>query len=127
MVPDEKSAGIDRIVSPSRPLSLETTRNNPHFEMSDIEKAMSVHEDKDITTHIAQTRNPDIVDWDGPDDQENPLNWPAKRKWANIAILSTITLLTSVTPKETVEAEFSSLTDGVDRLDRRCLRQACPK
>ncbi|KAI0592767.1 major facilitator superfamily domain-containing protein [Biscogniauxia sp. FL1348] len=37
----------------------------------------------------------DYVDWDGPDDPENPMNWPESRKWMNIVVLS---LLTVVTP-----------------------------
>lgn len=32
-----------------------------------------------------------LVDWDGPDDQENPLNWTPKKKSANIAVLSCLT------------------------------------
>lgn len=39
-------------------------------------------------------RDPDIVDWDGPDDPENPLNWPAGRKWGLIGILAMVTLVT---------------------------------
>lgn len=35
----------------------------------------------------------DIVDWDGPKDPENPLNWSEGRKWANIVILSIITMI----------------------------------
>jgi hypothetical protein len=41
-------------------------------------------------------RDPDIVDWDGPDDPENPLNWPARRKWTLIFILAMVTLVTWV-------------------------------
>lgn len=39
-------------------------------------------------------RDPNIVDWEGPDDPQNPMNWTASKKWANIAILSFLTLLT---------------------------------
>ncbi|KAM0268907.1 hypothetical protein ACHAQH_009868 [Verticillium albo-atrum] len=39
--------------------------------------------------------DPNIVDWDGPDDPANPMNWPDKQKWFNIALIS---LLTFVTP-----------------------------
>lgn len=39
-------------------------------------------------------RDPDIVDWDGPDDPQNPLNWPEGRKWGLIACLGTVTLVT---------------------------------
>ena len=40
-----------------------------------------------------QTEDPDIVEWDGPNDPENPLNWSAGRKWANIITFSTITMI----------------------------------
>ncbi|GKT87573.1 major facilitator superfamily protein [Colletotrichum tofieldiae] len=40
-------------------------------------------------------QDPNIVDWDGPDDPENPQNWPMKMKWLNVA---TISMLTFVTP-----------------------------
>ncbi|KAK1716857.1 hypothetical protein CaCOL14_001285 [Colletotrichum acutatum] len=40
-------------------------------------------------------QDPNVVDWDGPDDPENPQNWPMKKKWFNIA---TISMLTFVTP-----------------------------
>lgn len=39
-------------------------------------------------------RDPNIVDWDGPDDPENPLNWTAKRKVTATASIALITFLT---------------------------------
>ncbi|KAE9574152.1 Efflux pump rdc3 [Colletotrichum fructicola] len=38
--------------------------------------------------------DPNIVDWDGPDDPQNPQNWPASQKWMNIAVISILTLVT---------------------------------
>lgn len=45
--------------------------------------------DHDDGLHILQRSrslsvvvDPNIVDWDGPDDPRNPHNWPASRKWA---------------------------------------------
>ena len=38
--------------------------------------------------------DPNVVDWDGPDDPENPMNWSDKKKWLNIATLSVLTLVT---------------------------------
>ena len=29
-----------------------------------------------------QNKDPNLVQWDGPDDKENPMNWPTWRKWA---------------------------------------------
>lgn len=39
-------------------------------------------------------RDPNVVDWDGPDDPLNPQNWPEKRKWMNIGLISGLTLVT---------------------------------
>ncbi|KAF2176662.1 MFS general substrate transporter [Zopfia rhizophila CBS 207.26] len=38
--------------------------------------------------------DPNVVFWDGQDDPENPMNWTAKKKWENIAVLAAITLIT---------------------------------
>ena len=39
--------------------------------------------------------------WDEPVDQDplNPMNWPDSQKWGTIAVLSSITFLTSVSPQ----------------------------
>ena len=37
-----------------------------------------------------------IVDWDGEEDPENPLNWPPRKKAVNIALLSCLTFVTYV-------------------------------
>ncbi|KAF8433769.1 MFS polyamine transporter [Boletus edulis BED1] len=37
-----------------------------------------------------------VVDWDGPDDPENPKNWSFRRKWAATAIISGFTFITPV-------------------------------
>ena len=46
------------------------------------------------TTHLALTDDL-FVGWDEPEekDPENPLNWPARTKWANVLMISAITLL----------------------------------
>lgn len=33
----------------------------------------------------------DLVDWDGPDDDSNPMNWTSLHKWMIISLVSTIT------------------------------------
>lgn len=38
-------------------------------------------------------RDPGIVDFDGPNDPENPLNWSATRKTMSIVIVSLTALL----------------------------------
>ncbi|CAG7943835.1 unnamed protein product [Penicillium salamii] len=39
-------------------------------------------------------RDPNIVNWDGPDDPENPLNWTSKKKFGATMSIALITLLT---------------------------------
>jgi len=74
------------------------TRLNHFAEQSDLEKVYSRHEDKDVAVEIVSTRDPNVVNWDGPDDPENPLNWAPRRKWTNIFLLAIITTLTFVAP-----------------------------
>ncbi|KAK4943292.1 hypothetical protein LTR10_017135 [Elasticomyces elasticus] len=64
------------------------------MEPSDLEKVMSKHEDGDVAVTVEVTTDPNVINWNGPDDPENPLNWPASKKWTNIAFLSAITFLT---------------------------------
>ena len=53
---------------------------------------------KELETTNAEVLNPNIVDWDGPDDPKNPVNWSERLKWANVAVIATITFLTQVSP-----------------------------
>jgi len=57
---------------------------------SDVEKEIGGEVSK-VTTNDT---DPNDVYWDGPDDPQNPLNWTAKRKWGNVAVLSLVTLIT---------------------------------
>lgn len=61
---------------------------------SDIEKGLP----NSINPHQRFEKNEDsnIVNWDGPEDPGMARNWPARKKWTTILILSTLTLLTYV-------------------------------
>lgn len=50
---------------------------------------------------IADIRDPNIVDWDGPDDPQNPQNWSRKQKITAVALVSLITFITFVFPEST--------------------------
>lgn len=39
-------------------------------------------------------RDPNLVDFDGPDDPTNAMNWPGSKKLANASVIAFITLLT---------------------------------
>ena len=43
---------------------------------------------------IDETLNdPDIIDWDGPTDPSNPLNWPKLKRIGHVVLISVITLM----------------------------------
>ncbi|KAM5446988.1 hypothetical protein MaudCBS49596_006168 [Microsporum audouinii] len=46
-------------------------------------------------TSVTRTDELSPVDWNGPDDPENPLNWTAFKKWLAITIIAYITFVTS--------------------------------
>ncbi|KAK4546145.1 hypothetical protein LTR36_002282 [Oleoguttula mirabilis] len=75
----DKEASID----PEKNVS-----SNASIELGDPEKGPPT------TTVEQEVHDPNVVDWDGPDDPANPLNWSPGKKWANIGVLSLLTLLT---------------------------------
>lgn len=71
----------------------------------DVEKgaqsqAQSTHTDERTLSNEAIAdqpevpQDPNVVDWDGPDDPKNPQNWAASRKWGIIGALAAVTLIT---------------------------------
>ena len=68
------------------------------IELEAGRKSDSVNDkkDTDFQPHTTDPIDPNIVDWDGPNDPENPINWTTGRKWSNIAIMAAITFLTYV-------------------------------
>ena len=70
---------------------------------SDLEKEIDLeagHRNEELDKkELEMTKpdvDPDVVDWDGPDDPQNPVNWSEKLKWANVAVIASITFLTWV-------------------------------
>jgi hypothetical protein len=43
---------------------------------------------------VATPIDPNIVDFDGPDDPEMAINWTKKQKWSTVGILSLLTFIT---------------------------------
>ena len=73
---------------------LPTAANSPTASNSperDIENAQPL---KVFANSSEGPVDPDVVDWNGDDDPEKPINWPAKKKWRNIFVISALTLLT---------------------------------
>jgi hypothetical protein len=62
-------------------------------------------------------RDPNIVDFDGPNDPENPMNWSASSKWSMVALIASITFLTPLASSQfapgvpEVMRDFNSTSD----------------
>ncbi|CZR54884.1 related to multidrug resistant protein [Phialocephala subalpina] len=71
----------------------------------------------DSSTAEKAQRDPNIVDWDGPDDPANPMNWSSSKKVTAIGIVSLITMLsplasTIISPAtQDVMADFHSTNE----------------
>jgi hypothetical protein len=106
---DETSAPMRKSQSAGYacPTPDDSKRSNMQAHDGDLEKAglasnireTAAREDKDQT----------LIDWDGPDDPQKPVNWPAKEKWTNIILLSALTLLTWVAPTLSASSLLSYL------------------
>jgi hypothetical protein len=60
----------------------------------DIEKGAEAESSSSIEDVEEPVVDPNIVDFDGPKDLENPLNWTHWKKWGMIMLISAITFLT---------------------------------
>ena len=69
--------------------TLTTTRAGEEHTLKEKNFNLDRHLDPDVN----------IVDWDGPDDPENPFNWPVKKKWiiTAVALFATLTSLVNGT------------------------------
>jgi hypothetical protein len=47
-----------------------------------------------ITDTAGPEQNSFTVNWDGPSDAANPVNWPENKRWANISMISALGLIT---------------------------------
>ncbi|KKY20874.1 putative mfs multidrug [Phaeomoniella chlamydospora] len=56
---------------------------------ADIEKNGEAPANTSPENHVD---DPNLVVWDGPDDPENPMNWPITKKWTVTILLATMTL-----------------------------------
>ena len=110
---EEPRLGIDFSLNPgniSHPLRLSAQRAPMNSRVSVLTEPSSVYQtpshgdsfddlellDANGWRHAEtgnEAKDPRIVEWDGPDDSENPLNWTAWRKWANVITFSTITMI----------------------------------
>lgn len=61
----------------------------------DIEKGVSPAPSSTADEPNGETgQDPNIVDFDGPNDPQNPMNWKSPKKWGMVFLISAITFLT---------------------------------
>ncbi|KAJ5083525.1 hypothetical protein N7456_012952 [Penicillium angulare] len=81
----------------------DTVVNEPHAPLGildkDLEPSTAPHEDSDVEsaeTHITPEKptekDPNLVEWDGPNDPENPQNFSNPRKWLITVSMSSMTM-----------------------------------
>ena len=76
-------------------LALSIATNSLGDHASVIERKESSHKAQTIDENVdALQPNKFIVDWDGPYDVKNPMNWPASNRWLQISLISLLTFIT---------------------------------
>ncbi|KAG6368200.1 hypothetical protein INS49_002401 [Diaporthe citri] len=86
-----------RSIAEQANLALAKSRSNAshHTGTGDLEKGVTPDgEGKDAHAAVEGESDPNIVWWDGPDDPENPMNWPSWRKVLTCTIISFLTFVT---------------------------------
>jgi hypothetical protein len=76
----------------------DTSQPDDHSCQDDVEK-QSIQPDNippNTVSHEKSAADPNIVNWDGPDDPENPMNWSLAKKMASIGIVSVLAFLSYV-------------------------------
>ncbi len=88
-------------MSPKAADTLLSTNNIPtntpkHSVQDDMEKGSSqanLDDHPDVYDSAQPRADPNIIDWDGPDDATNPQNWSKGMRIGHVALISIITLI----------------------------------
>lgn len=85
-----------RSIAEQANLALAKSRSNAshHTGTGDLEKGVTPDDDDTKGAVVEGESDPNIVWWDGPDDPENPMNWPSWRKVLTCTIISFLTFVT---------------------------------
>lgn len=55
-------------------------QNSPNTD-TDLEKGGADAEIPQQSEEQEKAKDPNLIEWDGPNDPENPMNWPMSKKW----------------------------------------------
>jgi hypothetical protein len=92
-------------------------KNSSTTMEKDIEKGEDTRPTASTRQLEEEAASSNIVDFDGPDDMENPINWKTSKKWIEISLVSMITFLTPLASSMFAPAvpevmrEFNSTSD----------------
>ncbi|RFU28006.1 hypothetical protein B7463_g8324, partial [Scytalidium lignicola] len=64
-----------------------------------------------VQAKMDQAKDPNLIEWDGPDDPENPMNWPTWKKWMVTIMLGFVTFVVTF-----ASSVFSNATIPVAKL-----------
>ncbi|KAL4782730.1 major facilitator superfamily domain-containing protein [Aspergillus varians] len=124
----------DKDVSTKREMSLENNNEKDLDVELEVGNGIVTERDRDLeansrgptaeiekskTARSDQPPDPKLVTWDGPDDPENPKNWPMKKKWAIVMTVSCFTFISPVSSSMVAPALSSlakdlNITDAVE-------------
>ena len=101
--------GSFKSLEDTAPTSSEKSSSSPHHQTNVFAKDRDQPADVEKLDQIADAadqpekapRNPNIVDFDGPDDPALAINWSSSKKWTTVAVLSFLTLVTWATKSKT--------------------------
>jgi DHA1 family multidrug resistance protein-like MFS transporter len=74
----------------------DTTNNSSESDIDekDLEKGnedAEIRRAEESKKKEQKEKDPNLIEWGGPDDPENPMNWPAKKKWIVTVTLGLMT------------------------------------
>ena len=92
---EEEEKGQEEIESQYEEPIGEDVGGDRASENADLEKRRTISRQPTNKSTRSQ-RDPNMVSWNGPDDPENPKNWPLKRKWVATFVVSSFTFISPV-------------------------------
>lgn len=71
-------------------LSRTDTSNNLDLEKRNDDTVILGEDnpDDELTEKQRDKKDPNVIDWDGPDDPEFPRNWSSKKRWSSMAVVA---------------------------------------
>lgn len=118
-IPSERQTQTD--LTKDADLEKGTDRRRADSNKSDEQ---TLNEDEAPSNAQVEEADPDIVNWDGPNDPENPQNWADREKWKIISVLALVTLVTYVRNNTLPSSEGAMKADShfIDLSDPRSSR-----